>query len=195
MHDQEQRQSHFSKPLLGISMALLLFAAPCPNDFSKTELVLKGTFNCKSRGIMISIGKEKERSFSDLEAAGRFLEDSGITQEGLKSLKEVILSACTDEWLSRTITRTRGVKPITFSRSGGGRRPQTTPGKSSVFSLKREGSEIKFSVSNVDIAPTADSLGGYLEKEGKTGCSQVTDDPPCFKCPDGSGWCISKPIK
>ena len=198
MADQKPESSQSVKPFLCIAFAVLnMFAWPCSGKPGKNQVVLNGRLSCETGEIKFFIRKGQEKSFPNLQTAIPTLEDSGITEGGINSLKKVLQTVCTDDWLnSKPI---KGVLPERFVSDDRQFQPAPTfspaPIKSSVFKLTRKGSEVRFSVINLPISDTSDSLVSYIKKaEARSDCWQVTDRPPCFKCPDGTGFCITGAI-
>jgi hypothetical protein len=178
MTDRTFTSIRLLKPALCITFGLLsMFARPSHAKPPKNQLVLRGILNCETRQIKIAFKNGLEKSFANLDAASTTLVNRGITLSGINSLNEVLQGACSD-WM---LPKPSGIGSI---RQADIDSPLTG---SSLFKLIRMGTEVRFSATA--LRNSSNNLAAYV-----TGCSQVTDKPMCFKCPDGTGYCVTKSI-
>src|SRR4030095_14338765 len=136
---------------------IILMIFPIRGQRSKGESVfLTGNVKCAMGNTSFDRWRLNDRNFRSLSAARFALKSEGITQAGIESIGAIVDNVCSSQWSDSKpdweLPHSVSGKPLSRSSA-------------SLFEVKRITGNVEFSVSNIAIEATGQSLNTYLKQE------------------------------
>lgn len=135
-----------------------------------------------------------------MDSAAQALKGEGYAEEGVDEFTAVLQGVCRGpEWAASGDVKNVESEIARGFSMGGARRRATPPGQtveSTIIRVKKKGEKVEFKLFAANVPATAEGLAEYLATaEKRKGCRRITPKPPCFKCPDGTGFCVGKKLQ